>query len=93
MEFRLGEDGNPEGEVDYPTLSCGGVYIYQGIEGDVQVFKENLTYGAQSDGGICIDDGIVRIRVITENATNTLIWEWYSPDTGVLSSTAELLRE
>ncbi len=65
------EDGVLTGDVNYPTLSCGGKM------GGFNVNNEGgFTFTESISGGTCITGGIVNIDYVD---VDTLYWQWFHP--------------
>jgi len=63
--------GSIIGTTAYPSLNCGGELTLQHINADSIELAEDITYG-----GNCVDNGVVTLKVLTNN---TLSYSWFAP--------------
>lgn len=61
-------EGEISGRIAYPSLSCSGVLIFKGKEGDTYLFLEDIQAGENN----CVDGGTIEVR---ETAEGNLLWE------------------
>lgn len=78
IQLRFDADGG--GKIDYPTLACGGALAPLRKLGDVQEFRETLSYGRDN----CVDNGTVSVWL----KSGKLIWIWTGEDSGQPDSVA-----
>lgn len=57
-----------QGEIDYPSLGCGGLLTFQNRNGNVYFYVEHLSYGRDK----CIDGGMVAVQ----SDGNSVNWAW-----------------
>jgi hypothetical protein len=58
----------PTGRMDYPSLRCGGTLAFEGVRGDVHLYRERLDHGHAR----CLDGGLVAVKIIGASVH----WEW-----------------
>ncbi len=70
-----------QGQMDYPSLGCGGSLTFQNRNGDTSFYIEHIAYGRDK----CIDGG----RVAVQPSGNSVHWAWngsFATASGVLTS-------
>lgn len=65
ISLALHADGS--GQIDYPTLHCGGALTLERESGGVALYREHITYGMH-----CVDNG--QIGVFEQSGR--LMWFW-----------------
>jgi hypothetical protein len=61
-----------EGEIDYPTLHCGGTLTRISGDGTSAQYREHITYGD------CIDGGNISVNLVR----GRMAWTWSGQDSG-----------
>lgn len=72
--------------IDYPSLKCGGIMELMKENEDSLVFKEVLTYGADT----CYNNGKT---VLIKSNPNKIRYYWYFENNGKKAAFAELSRQ
>ncbi len=67
------------GDIDYPSLRCGGSLTQLSADGDVAQFQERITYGN------CIDGGTIDVTL----REGKLDWKWSGVDESVVVAELE----
>ena len=70
-----------EGQMEYPSLDCGGPLAFERTQNGVHFYRERIAYGRDH----CIDGGLIGV----EKSGAAVRWEWTGSDvkaTAVLSS-------
>lgn len=60
------------GNINYPSLGCGGNLEFIRTDGTTYWYREHITYGKDK----CIDGGIIQIRRHPLGDPNSWIWQW-----------------
>jgi hypothetical protein len=69
---RVVKDGF-SGTIQYPSLKCGGVLRFEGVDKDAYIFTERIQWGKDK----CYDGGKVSVA---RSADDSLVWLWFYPD-------------
>lgn len=56
------------GQMDYPSLGCGGPLTFVNKNGNIWFYRERITYGADK----CIDGGMIAV----EPSGDSIQWAW-----------------
>jgi len=71
MEMQLyGAAGN----INYPSLSCGGNLQFIRTDGASYWYREHITYGADR----CVDGGVIQLRRHALGGDTNWDWQWVS---------------
>jgi hypothetical protein len=81
IQIHIADDGT--GKIDYPTLACGGLLTPLRKSGDVQEFRESLSYGHDN----CVDNGTVSLWL----KAGKLFWYWTGEDSSQPESVASAI--
>lgn len=60
------------GNIDYPSLSCGGTLEFVKTDGTTFWYKEHITFGKDK----CIDGGLIQIRKHALGDDTYWDWRW-----------------
>jgi hypothetical protein len=75
----LSLDGST-GHMEYPSLQCGGTLTFEGVDGEVHLYRERIVYGRD----LCLDGGLVGVVPVG----TSMRWQW----TGSGASATALLH-
>lgn len=86
LVFEACTEGSACGQVDYPTLDCGGSLTYDGMEASELIFTEMIEYGQNQ----CFSGSTIKATFGT-NKPDTITLGWFGPD-GSKGPTAEMRK-